>query len=337
MLIFALFCKIYYKFAGIKVMIAKLLLVLLPFLPAQVVRAESELVFYDSIEINDAGESVLKGGVYKNPGSLSKKVREMAASVPADGFYHIRFVGDAQSMVRAHEYADLLLSHPAFASVSSRFRIEYLQADADLMKCGNTVPQSPRLITCDTRYILSLSTVPVHLTGVFTSRGSGGSGGAVPIVSIDYPLPVMLHEMLHTWTLQDEYTYSDSEAEYYCKYPRILKAANTAAFAAQETYQSDAEALSANRNNIPWADSIRIPVTTSSATAAGAALVLGTPKNIATASMEPGLYPGSNCSRKMPSFRPYNVDPIMKTLSTTLIPPIHQKAVLAELARLAGW
>lgn len=316
-------------------MILKLLLTLLPLLSAQVVRAESELVFYDSIEMNSAGESVLKGGVYKQQRSSNKGVQETAAPVPVDGFYHIRFVADAQSMARAHEYTDLLLSHPAFASVSGRFRIDYVEGDADLMKCGNTVPQSPRIITCDTQYILSLSTVPVHMTAVFTSRGSGGSGGAVPIVSIDYPLPVMLHEMLHAWTLQDEYTYSDSEAEYYCKNPRILKAPNTASFATQETYPSDGEALSSHWKDIPWADSIQAPVTTSSATVNGAALVLGTPKT--TGGMEPGLYPGSNCSRKLPSFRPYNVDTIMKTLSTTLIPPIHQKAVLAEIARVAGW
>ncbi len=318
-------------------MIIKFLLALLPLLPAQAARAGAELVFYDSIEMNSAGEAVLKGGVYKQPVSANKGAQEIAAPMPVDGLYHMRFVADAQSMARAHEYADLLLGHPAFASVSGRFRIEYVQGDADLMKCGNTVPQSPRIITCDKQYILSLGTVPVHMTAVFTSRGSGGSGGAVPIVSIDYPLPVMLHEMLHAWTLQDEYTYSDSEAAYYCNNPRILKSPNTTSFAAQETYQSDAEALSANRNNIPWADSIRLPVTTSSATASGAALVLGTPQTTETAGMEPGLYSGSNCSRKMPSFRPYNVDTIMKTLSTTLIPPIHQKAVLAEIARVAGW
>jgi hypothetical protein len=316
-------------------MIFKLLLALLPLLSAQVARAGSELVFYDSIEMNAAGEAVLKGGVYNKPEDSTRGVQGIAAPLPVDGFYHIRFVADAQGMARAHEYADMLLSHPAFASVSGRFRIEYAEGNADLMKCGNTVPQSPRIITCDTEYILSLGTTPVHMTAVFSSRGSGGSGGAVPIVSVDYPLPVMLHEMLHTWTLQDEYTYSDSEAEYYCKSPKILKAPNTASFATQETYQSDAEALSSHRKDIPWADSIQAPVTTSSATVNGAALVLGTP--LATAGMEPGLYPGSNCSRKMPSFRPYNVDTIMKTLSTTLIPPIHQKAVLAEIARVAGW
>ncbi len=318
-------------------MLIKLLLALLPMLPAQVARAESELVFYDSIEMNSAGEAVLKGGIYKKQVTSSKGLKEMAAPMPVDGFYHIRLVADAQSMARAHEYADLLLGHPAFASVSSRFRIEYLQADADLMKCGNTVPQSPRIIICDTQYILSLSTVPVHLTAVFTSRGSGGSGGAVPIVSVDYPLPAMLHEMLHTWTLQDEYTYSDSEAEYYCKSARVLKAPNTSSFATQGTYTSDAAALSTHWKDIPWSDSIRLPVTTSSATVNGAALVLGTPTTTAAAGLEPGLYSGSNCSSKMPSFRPYDVDTIMKTLSTTLIPPIHQQAVLAEIARVAGW
>jgi hypothetical protein len=317
-------------------MIIKLLLILLSILPAQVALASgSELVFYDSIEMNSKGESVLKGGVYELPESSNKGIQEKAAAVPVDGYYHIRFVADSQSMARAREFADLLLNHPAFASVSGRFRIEYLEGNADLMKCGNNVPQSPRIINCDTQYILSLGTVPVHLTAVFTSRGSGGSGGAVPIVSIDYPLPVMLHEMLHVWTLQDEYTYSDTEAEYYCKSANVLKAPNTSSFATRENYQSDAAALSSHWKDIPWADSIRTPVTTSSATLNGSSLVLGTP--LTTAGMEPGLYPGSNCSLKMPSFRPYNVDTIMKTLSTTLIPPIHQKAVLAELARVAGW
>ena len=317
-------------------MLIRLFLALLSLLPAQTALAgESELVFYDSIEINSAGESVLKGGVYKKQGSSNKSLQAIAAPMPVDGFYHMRFVADSLSMARAREYADLLLGHPAFASVSGRFRIEYVQGDTDLMKCGNNIPQSPRVLSCDTQYILSLSTVPVHLTAVFTSRGSGGSGGTVPIVSIDYPLPVMLHEMLHAWTLQDEYTYSDSEAEYYCKRAKFLRAPNTTSFAVQETYQSDAAALSSHWKDIPWADSIRLPVTASSVTVNGSLLALGTP--MTTAGMEPGLYPGSNCSRKLPSFRPYNVATIMKTLSTTLIPPIHQKAVLAELARAAGW
>ena len=172
------------------------------------------------------------------------------------------------------------------------------------------------------------------MTAVFSSRGSGGAGGAVPIATINYPLNTMLHEMLHGWGLNDEYTYSQSEADYYCHYPKILKGPNAVSFAARESYASDAEARDAHRDDITWLGYINGTPITSKA-GAGGALKLGTPAG--PSDRAPGLYSGSNCSLKMPSFRPYYEDTIMKTLSTTWIPPIHQKAVLAAIAKAAGW
>lgn len=172
------------------------------------------------------------------------------------------------------------------------------------------------------------------MTAVFSSRGSGGAGGAVPIATINYPLSTMLHEMLHGWGLNDEYTYSQSEAEYYCRYPKILKGPNTAGFSVRGGYASDAEARDAHRDDIAWLNYVGGTPITSKADADGS-LKLGTPA--AFLFRAPGLYPGSNCSLEMPSFRPYYEDTIMKTLSTTWIPPIHQKAVLAAIAKAAGW
>lgn len=300
---------------------------------------ETELVFYDSIETGPRGEPVLIGGVYRDPEQGARLRTKSLETMPADGYYHIRFVADAPAMARAREFTELLLTHDAFATVKDRFRIEYIAGDAALMNCRNDLPQSPRIIRCNMDYILSLGTSPTHMTAVFTSRGSGGAGGAVTIASIDYPLPAMLHEMLHTWGLQDEYIYSQSEADFYCGYGKILKAPNTSAFAVMETYGSDAEAGNRHREDIPWFDYIRAPITAldeNAPAAAGVArLQLGTPK--APGFMGPGLYQGSNCSRKLPSFRPYGFDTIMKTLSTTRIPPIHQKAVLKAIAKAAGW
>ncbi|MBI4349960.1 MAG: hypothetical protein HY550_00830 [Elusimicrobia bacterium] len=302
--------------------------------------ADPELVFYDSIEIDANGESILTGGVYKDAalGSLLRRHQKSLAPIPVDGFYRIRFVADAQAMKRAEDFTDLLLNHEAFASIRDRFRIEYAEGAADLMNCRNDLPQSPRIIRCDMAYILSLGTAPAHMTAVFTGRGSGGSGGTVPVASLNYPLPAMLHEMLHAWNLNDEYIYSQDEADLYCSHSRILKGPNTTAFAAQEAYTSDAEAWSRHREDIPWLYEIQsgVPITVSTAAGSGAIVFkLGTPP--APANTLPGLYAGANCSRKLPSFRPYGFDTIMKTLSTTRIPPIHQKAVLAAIAKAAGW
>jgi hypothetical protein len=293
------------------------------------------LVFYDYMNTDADGNPVLAGGVYKDPdqAAILRKSAKSRGAVPVDGYYHIRFVADAQAMDRAREFADLFLNHEAFKSIRDRFRIEYVEGNAVQMNCRNDVPQSPRIIDCDMNYILSLGAAPAHMTAVFTSRGSGGAGGgAVTIASIDYPLTTMLHEMMHTWTLQDEYIYSTSEADYYCKHPGILKGPNTTAFPTFGIYASDTEARGRHSDNIPWIDEIQVPITAFN----GTKLLLGTSPT-GFSPMEPGLYSGSNCSLALPSFRPYEIDNIMKTSMNTFIPPIHKQAVLAAIAEAAGW
>jgi hypothetical protein len=303
--------------------------------------AEPELIFYDSLEMHSNTESILTGGAYKEAQPLTKsfQVEKRKEPIPVDGYYHIRFIIDDKSQKYSRDFEKMFLNHEAFASIRNRFRIEYIVGDIDKMKCGNNTPESPRIISCDKNYITSLGTSPVHMTGVFTSRGSGGAGGSLPIMSIDYPLLGMLHEMLHTWGLQDEYTYSKSEADYYCKYSSILKAPNTTAFLTLENYTSNANARTHHWNDIPWIRDIQTPITTSSGTVSttinDSPLMMGTP--ITSEDMEPGLYSGSNCSRKLPSFRAYKIDTVMKTFSSSLIPPIHQKAVLKAIRKVGGW
>lgn len=298
---------------------------------------DPKLVFYDSISTNDKGEAVLKGGVYADAqqAAVLRQLRseKAAALMPADGYYHMRFVADASAMGRAQEFANLLMNHEAFASIRDRFRIEFVQGEPDRMNCRNDMPGSPRVIRCDMAYALSLGTEPAHMTGIFTSRGSGGAGGSVPVSSLDYPMNTMLHEMLHLWKLNDEYTYSKSEADTYCAVPDILKGPNTTTFPAHAGYSSNDEALRAHAADIPWLARVRLPIT---ATGEDGAVTLGTPAALASKT-EPGLFSGSNCSLKFPSFRPYGVDNIMKTLSTNFITPIQKDAVLAEIARVAGW
>ena len=319
-----------------------------PFVAASASAAEPELVLYDSIDTAQDGRTVLTGGAYEDAeqGERLSRLEKNLGAAPHDGYYHIRFVADADAMARAVEFTDMFLNHEAFASIRNRFRIEYVTADADRMNCGNNVAGSSRVLTCNMSYILSLGKSPVHMTAVFTSRGSGGCGGmgkGVPIASVDYPLPTMLHEMLHIWTLNDEYTYSQSEADLYCSEPQMLKGPNTTTFNTLKTYSSDAEARVRHQKDIPWIDYIPTPITgpgdagfgEANGANIGIGLRLGTPMSFA--GKEAGLYSGANCSRKRPSFRPYGIDTIMKTLSTTWLPPIHQKAVLAVIAKAAGW
>ena len=128
--------------------------------------------------------------------------------------------------------------------------------------------------------------------------------------------------------------YIQAETDYYCNSASHLKSPNTSSFATLKTYASNADARMRHKRDIPWLADIRAPITTSSGAVNGLRLELGTP--VTLAGTEPGLFSGSNCSRKLPSFRPYGIDTIMKSLSTTWIPPIHRKAVLAAIAKAAG-
>lgn len=308
---------------------------LLLFFALRQVAAAEELVFYDSMEIGESGGMVTRGGVYREFDAATGGTAIREAHLPAaDGFYHMRFVVDPGSLGRAKDFVAMFLSHPAFSPFWARFSIEYLVAAPEQLNCRNDVPGSPRIIRCDTDYALSLGTAPVHLTAIFTSRASGGAGGRVPIASLDYPLPTMLHEMLHVWGLNDEYTYSASEAAYYCNTPRILKGPNTASFSQPGTYTSDTAARAALQDYVPWLDAIvSLPVT--GPAGQSGQLPLGTLPAVDDGS--PGLFTGANCSLVRPSFRAYRADTIMKSLSSTWLPPVHRKAVLAVIGRAAGW
>ena len=297
--------------------------------------AAEELVFYDSIETGGSGMPVTSGGVYRDlEADTSKAAPQAPEPPPRDGLYHIRFVVDDGSLERAKAFSELFLSHPVFAPFWARFSIEYLVADTERLNCRNDNPASPRSIRCDREYALSLGTSPAHLTAIFTSRASGGSGGRVPIASLDYPLPTMLHELLHAWGLNDEYTYSASEAEYYCSNPKIVKGPNTASFSLPGPYSSDRDARAVLSDRVPWLDAIvSLPVT--GPADQNGMLTLGTQPSADDGS--PGLFSGSNCSLVRPSFRAYKADTIMKSLSSTWIPPVHSKAVLAVIGSAAGW
>jgi|GEM_PF-5835561 len=293
--------------------------------------APPELVYYDFLEKNPEGNYVLRGGIYRDP-ALGELFRAQTAPPPG-GPYRMRLVADAGAMNRAAEFTDLFLGHEAFAGIKDGLLLERVEGDLGRMNCRNDVPESPRIIRCDAEYILSLGTGPAHVTAVFTSRGVGGAGGAMPIASINYPAITMLHELLHTWTLNDEYQYSQSEADFYCSEPSILKGPNNTSLQARDSYESEEEAVRLHGGDIPWLADALLPIT---APGFAGARKLGTQLSLGDRE-KPGLFSGANCSRKTPSFRPYGPDTIMRTLSADWIPAIHRKAVLAEIAKAAGW
>jgi hypothetical protein len=245
--------------------------------------------------------------------------------------FKIVLVADPQAKARAQEFKTYILAKEPFKSLASEIEISISEMSVADLSCGNTIPTSPRIITCDRNKIARrLSEVGAHNALVFTSKGSGGAGGSIPVASTDYPLSTMLHEFLHTAGLQDEYHYSESEQTHYCNPP--LKGANVALIKPNPAFANKQVALNKHGSEIPWNSYIlqATPISTTQA--------LGSP-GTTTYQNSAGLYEGGHCSKKAnlteKIYRPY-VNSIMKSLSDRPIDKLYSDRLVSYMEGRRG-
>ena len=243
--------------------------------------------------------------------------------------YRLVLVSDAESMTKAQEFARYLRERAPFNRIpADQFEISFTTLTPDQMDCGNNTPAAPRLVTCDEDAInREKRRVGGHAAAVFTSRGSGGSGGQIAVASRDYPTSTMLHELLHVFGFADEYHYEGFEVEHYCTPPR--EGPNVAIITPRPPYPTKEDALGRHSRNIPWVGEIAAatPVTESQQ--------LGTPSSY---SQDIGLFEGSHCTnargtRKI--YRPY-LNSIMKSLNAGVIQPLYERRILEAMEGARG-
>ena len=185
-----------------------------------------------------------------------------------------------------------------------------------------------RLIVCDSKLVSAVAAKSgMDQAFVVTNNPKyGGSGGSVPVIttSAETPYSMMIHEYLHTLGFGDEYAYSASEAEIYCK--RSLFYINLAIIEPQPQGYSggDAEARKIHSKDIPWYTVIQ-PTTWIASNR------LGTPGNDTN---RVGLFPAQTCRKKakpMTLWRPGSHTNVMEDLDQPLneLAPIVQ-ATLAS-------
>ncbi len=258
----------------------------------------------------------------------------LASGARAQEKFKLLLVADQASAARAQEYKDYMLRTPPFDSVADQLDVKIQVLSDDELKCGPG-RRIVRLLECDTQRVArEKAGQGAHMAAVFTSKGSGGSGGQIPIASKDYPLGTMLHEMLHAFGLDDEYSYDPEEVDTYCSPPS--SGPNIAVLAPLGSYVSKAHAMSTHGKDIEWSGDIEAP------TPVTHEQQLGTPP-LQQHREKAGLYEGGNCSMATRAlgarrvYRPYFAS-IMKHVSTGSagVYPLYQRRILQGMAGLLG-
>lgn len=249
----------------------------------------------------------------------------------ADDQYKIVVVTDPAAKTKAQEFSNYLRTKPPFSKMGEKLVIEIAEISADSMNCSNSMPNSPRIIRCDTEVIArEQAKRDGNLALAFTSRGSGGAGGGIPIASMDYPIQTMFHEMLHTFGLADEYDYSAEEQTVYCKNPKSR--ANIAYFKDNPPYSDDPTARVFHGRDIPWMGGIPAGKLITTGPQLGSPLA----SPLRPGSQEMGLYRGGSCnSAALPGWRPYESS-IMKGYRDDTIYPIYEEIIVRNLESSMG-
>jgi hypothetical protein len=244
--------------------------------------------------------------------------------------YKILIVSDSEALNKASQFKDYLLTKPPFSKMKSRdLEIKIVSVSPRDLGCGNTYPGSPRVILCDDARLGRMKArEEANLAMVFTSTASGGSGGAIPIASVDYPIQTMFHEMLHTYGCDDEYEYSESEAEIYCQNPR--SETNVAYFRDRPPYANDSSARSIHRRDVPWMTSINTATLITQGPQLGSIIRSSRPGEQVL-----GVYRGGACEKKIPSWRPYP-NSIMKGYSDDTVYPLYEEIIVKSIESKIG-
>lgn len=244
--------------------------------------------------------------------------------------YKIVVMTDEDSKERAEEFRNYLLQKPPYNKMAEKLDIKIVPLKKEEMDCKNSMPDAPRIITCNDEKLQGIqSKEQANLAVAFTSSGSGGSGGSIPIASKDYPIQTMFHEMLHAYGLDDEYEYSASEQTVYCNSPR--NSANMVYFKDKPPYSDDAFARKTHKGDVPWMSGIP----ESKKITEGSNLGSET-KYENNGAQTLGLYRGGACSSaRLPGWRPYQ-NSIMKGYLDDTIYPFYEEVIVKNIESSLG-
>ncbi len=262
-----------------------------------------------------------------------------AQADPVDPYKFV-IISDHESIPRAEAAVALIKSTYPFSQMGNQVVFEIKEANPKKMNCKGNYLGIDRLISCDASYIFQeAASVGPHRVLVTTSSAVGGAGGTgaangpLAIAGAGYSVPTLLHELLHTYGLADEYEYTESEANTYCK-ENGHPAPNSVSFEPRLSYASDAEARSIHGGQIPWYGDILLSTLITTGSELGSSPVTGLRKVFS--GRVAGLFRGGNCNKKVPTWKPYFEDNIMKNHNVVDIPPIHAKAIVRAMSAERG-
>lgn len=245
--------------------------------------------------------------------------------------YKIVVFTDETASTKADQFKTYLQTKPPFSKMGEKLQIELVKLTKEEMDCKNSDPDSPRIITCNNSVLRRKQRdADANISLAFTSNGSGGAGGDIPIASMDFPIQTMFHEMLHTYGLSDEYDYSESERGVYCRSPR--SSANIVYFSPRPPYADDPGARTTHARDVPWMGGIpRVHLITD-----GSALGSKDAANPTPGSQLLGLYRGGSCdSGTTPGWRPYK-NSIMKGYEDDTIYPLYEEVIVKNMESSLG-
>lgn len=253
----------------------------------------------------------------------------LMSSVSIAAPYKIVMMTDSGAKNRAEEFKKYLLTKPPFNKLDPKeLEFKVVTLSQKELNCGNRNKKVPRVISCDDLKLNSIKAKEeAHLAMVFTSDATGASGGDIPKASKTSDVAAMMHEMLHTFGCADEYEYSATEAEVYCR--PTEPAPNIAFFKDSPPYKSDSEARSRHAKNVPWMSRIDKVRYITSGTQLGSSAKSSPGKQVMN------LYRGGSCNKVIPTWRPYP-NSIMKGYTDQTIYPFYEEIIVKQMESQLG-
>lgn len=244
--------------------------------------------------------------------------------------FKILIIADTGAASKATELQAFIRNTPPFNRMRPEdlnISIRTLSAQENRMNCRADASIT-RNVTCDQGFLHRIqgrerASMAVALTS--SPSDYGGSGGQVPVGTINLPLQNFVHEMLHTAGLADEYPYETSdEQRRYCRGSR--RKMNLAYFRDIPPYASDAAARSTHQRDVPWMGRILASTPIINGTN------LGTNIAQTEGSQQIGVYTGGPCPadrRGRRSWIPYR-DSIMRQIDMAdhNVYPLYEQAFI---------
>lgn len=252
--------------------------------------------------------------------------------------------GDPKTAEKAAKFIEYMKGLEPFSRMGDQLVFRVVESTVEKLDCRNNDPISERVIHCNKAETGKLGvSVGAHRTIVFTSKGSGGAGGSIPVASLDYSLPTMLHEIMHSYGFGDEYPYTVlSELKAFCKSPNPRL--NRAIFEPLVYYASSNEAKVIHAGDFGWSGEIakNTEITTGSS--------LGTAPGVYPEGTV-GLFHAAMCEgpktsdgkpkyaewTPMHSWKPLNQNTIMNhDYAKPPVPPLYAKWVVSRMSSERG-